>query len=183
MNSSLKTRDRKVQKHDRLVPLLIDSESSLTKETENLNVVPVVNFKVTYISSWTQVLGYTLHQIFQISKYQSLQLIWVLLSKCLVSIWCLKLSHTLAKDEVKCIEKTSQYLQTINSSSESHSNLLNSLSQAIKNLYTFFSSQPLFRRLLMDFLKPIHFLYLKAETGCLKGIIVMPVDMLNQNEN
>ena len=35
----------------------------------------------------------------------------------------------------------------------------------------------------MDFLKPIHFLYLKAETGCLKGIIVMPVDMLNQNEN
>ena len=61
-----------------------------------------------------------------------------MLSKCLVSIWRLKLSHTLAKDEVECIEKTSQYLQTINSSSETHSNLLNSLSHAIKNLYTFF---------------------------------------------
>jgi len=66
--------------------------------------------------------------LLNLRKYYTL---WLLLFECLVSAACLKLSHPLTKDEDSCIGKALQYLQRINSFSESHSSHLNSFNHAL----------------------------------------------------
>ena len=66
--------------------------------------------------------------LLNLRKYYTLRL---LLFECLVRVACLKLSHPLTKDEDSCIGKTLQYLQRINSFSESHSSHLNSFNHAL----------------------------------------------------